>query len=129
MNIESQVCSLELAKRLKELSIEQNSYFKYEVRENGYVEIYHSKPTSCAHKYYSAFTVSELGEMLPRKLPRTDGIYALQQDFYSDGFFNIYYCLNDYSPIDFEDEKEADARAKMLIYLIENGFIEVANVA
>src|SRR6266404_2562247 len=66
MEIEEQVISLDIAKKLKEVYPEQKSYFTWEERENGENELYHSKPTSCAHKYYSAFTASELMKIIPR---------------------------------------------------------------
>jgi hypothetical protein len=92
MNLEEQVCSLELAKRLKELNVEQDSlfcwinncdleYLPLEIRNKNVV--------------YAAFTVAELGEMLPN--------------------FNVIYTLF--------DRNEANARAKILIYLIENKLI------
>ncbi len=56
MNLSDQVTSLELSKKLHELVFKQNSYFKWEERQGGYKEIFHSKETSCAHEYYSAFT-------------------------------------------------------------------------
>src|SRR5690348_16233353 len=70
MTIENQVCSLELAKRLKELSVKQESIFMW---------FTHPKPadltwgrdctvstlSSISEHHISAFTVAELGEMLP----------------------------------------------------------------
>ena len=124
MEIEKQVCSSELAKRLKELGEKQDSLWywqwncvacKYFLRTKNDVE---SSIYPYEH-YYSAFTVAELGEMLP-------GGYYSQKQRNSWGcadadnhlaVANIYDCDNKYT--------EADARAKMRIYLIENkGLIE-----
>ena len=80
MKLEEQVCSLELAKRLKELGVKQESLFRWTHalawskstdgrktpgRGKDYVEYGNAK----AHKdFIAAFTVAELGEMLPRRL-------------------------------------------------------------
>jgi hypothetical protein len=73
MNIEQQVCSLDLAKQLKELRVKQESCFIWVVeglpsrsfvsdRKHGYVG-------ACA-----AFTVAELGEMLPYNIDLGESI-------------------------------------------------------
>lgn len=64
MKLEQQVTSLEISKRLKELGVKQESYFIWV--EEGWRHIpflsdrNHGYVGSC-----SAFTSSELGEMLP----------------------------------------------------------------
>lgn len=125
MKLEDQVCSIEFAKKLKELGVKQDSYFKYELRESGYIEIFHSQPTSIAHKYYSAFTVAELGDMLPDsfngyelKFSKTTDNYCFYYKKYIQYDGNVILCLT-------EEKKEADARAKMIIYLIENKLIDL----
>ncbi len=60
MNLEQQVVNLELARRLKALNVKQESLFNW---LEGIIVYGH-----CGHKgndYVSAFTVAELGEMLP----------------------------------------------------------------
>jgi hypothetical protein len=132
MNIENQVVSIELAKRLKELGIKQESYFKFELRDNGDFCIYHSKPVSCAYKYFSAFTSAELGNILPSDFRRWND----EDRLYHDHFFHeikvndeyiIEYLINDDPSRSqgFKDNNEANARAKMLIYLIENKLMEI----
>jgi len=81
VNLENQVCSLELSKRLKELGIKQESLFywieDYELYSdepqllyapteqfsngNGELDWPRNNPENC----HSAFTVAELGELLP----------------------------------------------------------------
>ena len=76
MKIESQVCRLELAKRLLELGVEQESYWSWYQgvggcwflgdpadTMNNAVEISHA--TAPHFNRCAAFTVAELGEMLP----------------------------------------------------------------
>lgn len=148
MKLEDQVVSLELAKKLKELGVKQESYFKYEERENGHVEIYHSKPTSCAHKYYSALTVAELGEMLhPRIVIDIDSPFNsfrlhIEKSFIVEyKILKIIYIANyrcDSTDVTGEeawmvrnlldhnvyDENMSNCLAKLLIQLIENKIID-----
>lgn len=117
MNLESQVVSLELAKRLKELGVKQESVCIWQERYMG-----HWKPTwvkvvaDDREIVYSAFTVAELGEMLPE---------FFMSGRLSDGSFACavkgLQSSNLYSR---EKLKEADARAKLLIYLIEKGLVK-----
>ena len=79
MKLESQVCSLELAKRLKELNCKQESLWwwyknprtQYKIGLSHSEYIFELLPHSLialaktSYKRYSAFTVAELGEMLP----------------------------------------------------------------
>jgi hypothetical protein len=63
---------------------------------------------------YSAFTVAELGEMLPVFV---DGLpLGISAD--RTGIYTRY--DNGSMKVSFEADTEADARAKMLIHLIEN---------
>lgn len=131
MNLESQVCSLELAKRLKELGVKQDSLFYWGSYENpiyGITSEYkvpdeqwfvHYIEDSLAIKVppdysISAFTVAELGEMLPSYRVYTmryvnKGWRCKDRDRYS-------------SPQ--QETTEANARAKMLIWLIEEGYVQ-----
>lgn len=143
MNIESQVCSLELAKKLRELGIKQESYFiwiahscagimeKEELNPNPEYELCthddfdHHTDEYCSQfkitsKKYSAFTVAELGEMLPL----INGCSLQILKGYSFGVDKPEYCCR-YDSLDidntiFLDFNIANSCAKMLIYLIEN---------
>lgn len=127
MKLEDQVCSLEFAKRLKELGVKQNSYFYWSTpwprgsqwldeKNSDYRLVEASNPDSC-----SAFTVAELGEMLPNyktwkwefgKGHRNTGWHGDRVDS----------CGIDYELFSQKTARtEAEARAKMLIYLIEQG--------
>jgi len=134
MNIEQQCCSLELAKRLRELDIKQGySLFYWDDSSNTprllfYKELQgiHEKFAACECDYYSAFTAAELGEILPKRI-EINGIYSFLTQIPSANL--KYWCLfyrNDFSSLkgcETHDETEANARAKMLIYLIENKLI------
>jgi hypothetical protein len=123
MTLEQQVCSIELARKLRELGVKQTSFFYWKTRDLG-----SSRPHLVARNspfvisqgiiQASAFTVAELGEMLPKEYrshksfepqPASDEIWVI--DGKADGLF---YAAT-----------EADARAKMLVYLIENKLIPI----
>lgn len=146
MNLEQQVCSLELAKKLKELGVKQESYFCFALQEAGeYGETIVIEEPSLVRKsgnwdedsFVSAFTVAELGEMLPLKIKEE-----------KIGKFNHAYLLDTRQSVgswyiryrDFERKlmiptehgtpfldavTESDARAKMLIYLLENKLLSI----
>jgi len=172
MTLEDQVVSLELAKKLKELGVSQESYFFWYggnvLRENQLTQELrrHEPPVS-------AYTAAELGEMLPYKItsetintsypmPKVDNgtdeeLFALEEaseklrdvfkdlevessDQFDDGMpYDIkrdyhtgttmrYWQDTDewecnYAVIEISGDTEADARAKMLVYLIENRLI------
>ena len=123
MEIKNQVCSFALATRLKELGACQLSYFVWarmwgensmgdRITFNGVI------PTeSAANNSYleetlcSAFTVAELGEILVGRA-------------YSAGTEKDKWAcrLNGVQGVVTADT-EADARAKMLVYLLENNLI------
>lgn len=137
MKLENQVVSLNLAKRLKELGVKQESLFYHwatEIEQDGLAwwnvsekEPRKGKPVRAyldsvgRPSVLSAFTVAELGEMLPKN------VYTVKDD---EGF----YCWSDTEWTNeeglFDDhldpihaDTEADARAKCLTYLLENKLI------
>lgn len=137
MKLKDQVCSLELAKKLKELGVKQESLFYWatdgnrnwlDIKINGlFYDFNFQVADDDFYKrnefyQYSAFTVAELGEMLP-KGHWTNGAVCKGC---CDRNLN-YFCEYE---IDFENPEakkeliyantEANARAKMLIYLLEN---------
>lgn len=127
MKLQDQVCSLELAKIIKELGVKQESNFFWVEFRNAsaslgdnmnivqsqicridqlldYEDYKHIKDL----KYYSAFTSAELGEILPKeRFPIWD--YREKCWVVLDGS---------------KWKTEADSRAKMLIYLLEKKLIK-----
>lgn len=128
MKLEEQVTSLEIAKKLKELGVKQESLFWFERSQgsNGNFRLEQEYPfetftTSDMKETYSAFTVSELGEML--KLFSASSATFYQKD---GGFWDTLIAediLKDLKE-SFGAETEADARGKMLVYLLENNLID-----
>ena len=112
MQLEQQVCSLELAKWLKELGVKQESTFSWCRGDDAATfGIGYSSVTAQAYvrEFYSAFTVAELGEMLPDRY--LDEIKRL---------VDRWFFPEEYDVLGNMQFTEADARAKMLIYLLEN---------
>lgn len=115
MNIEDEVSSPELSQRLKELGVNQDScfYWDYNVYTNEDFKwklIFHKD--ILVYKiddYVSAFTVSELGKIIPK-------LHATYKE--DDGSF---VCCQFELPFGHRevDMTEANSRAKMLIYLKE----------
>lgn len=117
MKLENQVCSLELAKRLKELGVKQESLWWWECHYGSEPELRFVKKGKITETgdnwYYSAFTVAELGEMLPSgygsfKDTLTNTYYCGSRGFLVQGTQEFPHSIAD---------TEANARAKMLIHL------------
>jgi len=122
MKLENQVCSLELAKKLKELGVKQESLWWWNIyNQNGCdAMITLNRPERKGDYCCSAFTVTELGEMLPNYVGGQEISTRKDVD-------NNYWCEllgDDTKEKYFKSNAEANARAKMLIYLIENKLME-----
>lgn len=117
MKLEQQVCSLELARELNELGTKQDSLFWWQVCEDSTTDLQYQKTTTNfglpVRDWYSAFTVAELGNLLGKHCLSNSVEY---------GWACSCWGINPSVPTIFADT-EADARAKMLIFLIENGFM------
>ena len=113
MKLEDQVCSLDLAKRLKELGVKQESLFHWGCDGSGFSYLEPSNESVWPKKWlYSAFTVAELGEMLNSFEIRS-------------GRYNDQNCTCFSEDRSFHEPTEANARAKCLIYLLEKKFIKL----
>jgi hypothetical protein len=129
MKLEQQVCSLELAQKLKELGVKQecSEYDAYWVNPGGrgwklfFLETQEDPPTQTPYEWCRAFTVAELGEMLPFEIATDESRklghcgMSMQNGKWLAWWFGDGYSL--------EATTEADARVKMLIYLLENTLI------
>ena len=148
---ESQACSLKMAKRLKELGIPQESYFYWfplgedhqEVFQSSNAKVNHyvrpffyrdlipdlSKFTLDGHieKYekYSAFNSLELGHMLPSAILIDETWYFYHQTKNNSNGCNIKYVSHNEDTIAQGLGNEINARASILITLLESKYIEV----
>jgi len=133
MKKEKQVCSLELARKLKKLNCKQESLFwwcEWADRKPTieYVENYDKDfivETGGSMDRCSAYTVAELGEMLHKDTKNNKfPFYCSTQCISRTDKTRNWMCFKGTgwvrNELQFNAEKEADARAKMLIYLIEN---------
>lgn len=129
MKLEDQVASLELSKRLKELGVKQNSLFSWNKQRYGCYLIGNNPnyDSNIIDECIAALTVAELGKILPRKITvNTINYYYTQMPCEDLKTWSIFY-RNDFSGMpncDIYDKNEANARAKMRIYLLENGLIK-----
>ncbi len=117
MKSENLVCSLESSKKLKELGFCQDSFFYWEVYPNLPPSLLYGHrlyPTDREH--FAAFTVGELGGILPK----ASIITTLNLD---DRGHSVGVRFNEVEWYTEHDKNEAEARAKMLIYLKEKGIL------
>jgi hypothetical protein len=130
------VVSLELAKKMKELGFAQQSLFWWQYTDfplkNGtrwelkYKNQIRESDLELSHPddIFSTYTVGELGDMLPKKCPEHDGNLQIIPSF-NGGWLVGYGDHMNFNGCHVEDDKtEADARAKMLIYLVEKGLLD-----
>ena len=128
MQLEKQVCSLELAKRLKKLRVKQDGLFYWaQVKIDGeeYNDIFKGAIRAGEPMKYiaSAFTVAELGEMLPTCIPNSEPLTMNHGLFgYGKTAKHRWQCMY-YDVKFFNEDTEADVRAKLLIYLLEHKLI------
>lgn len=141
-SLQNHVVSLPLAKRMRELGFPQGSLFywmragadwllcfKHDLgyqMQNGMVirkEVFES------NEHCSAYTVSELGDILPAYILNDEGM-RFKLDIWKDAGWHVAYWWDedtrrgsDMKIEVFLEANEADARAKMRIYLKENGLI------
>lgn len=129
MTLEQQVASLELSKRLRELGVRQESLWSWcrsvgkpwnEARKGTWnIQLdgpEENEPNSI--EQISAFTVAELGELMKN--------HGLESGWFEDdqkwwAFFTL-------KPSCHKADTEADARAKALIYLLENNLVKVEDL-
>jgi len=126
MKLKDQVCSLELAQKLKELGVKQKSLFTWrnnvgwndQPKEDEWIVTMQSFP---GFPEICAFTVAELGEMLPAHL---------QIDKYQNSKFLWSVSWSDMRNESHSEkaDTEAAARAKMLIHLIEKGIVTMKSI-
>ena len=138
MKLEDQVVSLELAKKMKELGFEQESYWCHSLVQYGIGgECVWSIQKNCSSvgipenseiERYSAHTVAELDNMLKDVKYESHG-FPVYMVWWS---FGKWHSLFRNPPLSWsrngsqeagEDKQPANARAKMLIYLKENNLI------
>lgn len=121
MRLEDQVCSRELSERLKGLGVRQSSEFYHLI--GGVASRIEALPLM-GDSWCSAFTVAELGNLLPPSTqPLTYWISKISTSC-ENSLWQSDIVFNRKSLSIFNDKTEANVRAKMLIFLIENGYLK-----
>jgi hypothetical protein len=131
MNLEQQVCSLELAKRLKELGAKQESvtyWMDGDLYFPGNLGILQKRTD---REVVAAFTVAELEKMVPQEinLPFKNGKKRSHNHWRvigkprPNGYAARYIGGNSITNFEARGDTFADSLAAMLVYLIENKLI------
>ena len=137
MNLEQQVTSLNLSKRLKELGVKQLALFwwsehtipatlwnEHDLGEN-------DPYAGVSDKSVAAFTVAELGELLPSRLTNNLVGEHQQHQFMCEKWPNekwnsAYVCLDCKGNMcRVQEERMAESMGLMLVYLIEDKLLNV----
>lgn len=121
MILKNQVTSVELSNKLKLLGVKSSSQFYRDSTRSKEDEIcvWESHDGDFCEDNVACYTAAELGEMLPKGKSWETHFFTKE---------NVSFCENKTSSYEkdyFEAPTEADARAKMLIYLIENKLIKL----
>ncbi len=123
MKLESQVTSLELSKKLSELGVKQEGLFVWIIRNNKYFPVHASMVVQTEGQFYSAYTVAELGELLPEGFESHKTILPPENLSKNPDLDTSDYYIRSFGK-GIYNKKEAYARAEMLIYLLENNLIK-----
>lgn len=127
--LEQQITSLELSKRMKELGAPQESYFFWLINkfDGNDIKLWNKDKLNNSNVstpfVYSAYTIAELGEMLPKAFDNDDFHINLGIEFeqvWTVSYFNIHDGINYHNV---EADTEANARALAWIHLKEKGLI------
>lgn len=145
MKMQDQVCSLELAKKLCELDVEQNSYMQWWLYDDNWPHViipHLMVPRPRSGRVYSAFTAAELGELLPNIVTFKHGapfnnfrlvinkFYIIDKSVKTNNYVINYECdtFSENQPEHFRkkfmlniyNKNLANAMAEMKIRLLEN---------
>ncbi len=138
MKLSNQLTSLKLSQKLEKLGVKQDSYWSWIKGKSDKEEEFRlmdvTQPEgrlnllAAGYKIYSAFSVAELGELLPMLISgNTKNEEAYLYCHRSSVDWSCGYVFGVSNGIDYacleSARTEANARAKMLIYLIENKLV------
>lgn len=110
------VCSLALAQRLKELGVPQESEYCW---VDGVIQRWDPS----IKEYVSAYTDEEIYELSPTEMPPSRHRYGLEV-VETGNEYHVYFRegINVFDDVIFDAVTAVDARAQMLIYLLEKGY-------
>lgn len=132
MTLEDQCVNLSLSKRLKELGVKQDSIFDWvwgfdanKDKDEFFLWLMspYNRNNSKWKEQYSAFTVAELGELLPVNI---NDHYFTSHRCARNGWWAMYTTGQiEHNKYEYWAKSEAEVRAKMLVCLIEQGIIKL----
>ena len=150
MKLESQASSLELSKRLRDLGVKQESLYQwrrvkpYWEQDSEPAKNWSLSPSGVrenlgrSEEEIAAFTVAELGPLLPKGIvPKKLEVYELRITWANGkcvicygSYFNVKTGLREEEAVWHweHSDTEADARASMLCYLIEQKIVIVDEI-
>ena len=125
--IAKQVCSPAMAQKLKEVGVPQDSIWYWVASSRGKYPLLFTAEEIAEMPLFrmvavSAFTVGELGDLLPSSIEQNDEVLRLLCEKSSRGFTVAYVLARGekQNRIERKASSEAEARAQMLLSLIEN---------
>lgn len=143
MDLVSQITSKRLSRELKELGVKQNSQFYWwgNREKTKLLPIHRTQIFESIidygiknNRYCSAFTVAELGRMLPDTFFNGKEMYEMHFRNFVKSLKNntrtFYVTVETFADdvpryLHIKDGNEANARAKMLIFLIKNKLVQI----
>lgn len=124
MKIESMVCTLEQSKILEKLGIEQecrNWYYEYKIHGGTDIRLDYVPAFHEIVNQWAAWGVAELGVMMPEwhfSYPRLEGFASYKNE-------NGLFVVADGTVNGQNYDTEAECRAALVIYLIENNILSI----
>ena len=133
MTIQNQVSNLELSRKLEKLGVKQDGYWmwvKYSLWKEPKLwasDLTSKMKVTCfsgkLEYAISAFTVAELGEMMPITIEEKDKMYFFEIRKCEAGWLVGYVTrIRENFLKYFRDKKLVDEMAKMKIYLLKEGY-------
>lgn len=125
MKLHDIVCDFDLAKKLRKLGVKRKSIFNYYASYKDEALVGRGVHDVICNTY----TVAELREMLPYKIKYMSVDHYFESQKVHDHWFcsmiNFDTMTSPHMIEDGKDKKEANSRAKLLIWLIENKHVNV----
>ena len=125
MELKNQVTNLKLSMELMSRGVKQESLFGWEIYDSGAQLKYKKDDRYKDYTNYAAFTVAELGEMLPSKIVIDNIFFRLgisKDDFKCEVEYKE---INGNETFSEYDDELVNAMAGMLIYLLKGKLIEI----
>jgi len=132
MKIEEQLINFNQAQKLEMLGIKQECrdwFYEYKINGTTDIRLNYVPALHEIVNQWAAFNVCELGVMMANKIRLNCMNYTFRANLEKSGLWHLKYrtlsrqgkCIPLYQC---KSNNEADARAKMLIYLLENNFLK-----